>query len=451
MKQDPRHIAYHLLASLDARVTLDQAIDRAGQHLATLSARDINLCHAIVFGTLRHQGYLDHLIRHFSDKPFETLDPRILVLLRMAAFQISFLDRVPDFAVIDTAAQLAKEKTTRGSAGFVNAVLRQLAAGRSQVPLPDKKGQFPAFLKVSCSIPNWLGKRWLKAYGKAGTEALGRSLMEKPLLTLRVNPLKTTRNEVAGLFETEGIQSQKTRFSPLGLTLDNPGKPPAQLPGFEAGWFQIQDEAAQLAVQILNPKPEETVLDACAGLGGKTCHMAGIMKNRGSITALDTEPGKLDALNRECLRLGITMVSTRTTDIIRATVKDFTGYFDRVLVDAPCSGLGVIRRNPDTRWKRTHKDILRMAAQQKKLLNAAANLVRPGGVLVFAVCSCEPEENEAVVEAFLKRRKDFSPDTGSIARLVPAMGDPDAYTIKTFPDPGDMDGFFVARMRRMPA
>jgi 16S rRNA (cytosine967-C5)-methyltransferase len=222
------------------------------------------------------------------------------------------------------------------------------------------------------------------------------------------------------------------------------------LPGFNDGLFQVQDEAAQLAVQLLGPKPGETILDACAGLGTKTCHMALEMENKGNITANDTGQGKAERLNNEAGRLNIDIIDTTHVDMSRAGINDFSSYFDRVLVDAPCTGLGVLARNPDSRWKRRSKDIMRMAALQKKILNGSANLVTPGGVLVYAVCSCEPEETIQVIQRFLDKRKDFTPDPSGFERHLPFFCESGDKTFQktTFPDHLDMDGFFMARMRR---
>lgn len=408
MTKDLRHIAHGILVdAASPRVTLDQALDRHDPDISGLTAKDRALCHAIVFGVLRHRGHLDHLIRTFSNRPLERLDLAVAQVLRMGLFQMVFLDRVPDFAAIDTAVELTKSRINRKSAGFVNAVLRKASQNHRSIAPPSETRQFSAHLRVACSIPKWLGDRWTRVYGKTHTLALGRSLMEIPALTLRMNTLKTNRDELAGRLNQAGLTTEKTQISSAGLHISHPNLSIAELPGYADGEFQVQDEAAQLVTQLLNPGPDEIVLDACAGLGGKTCHMAQLMENRGKIVAADIDPAKLDRLGEEAQRLSISIIRVSGQDLASASVHSFGHYFDRVLVDAPCTGLGVIRRNPDTRWKRGLKDIQRMAAQQKKLLKSAAGLVRPGGVLVYAVCSCEPEENEEVIGHFLENGKIF--------------------------------------------
>jgi 16S rRNA (cytosine967-C5)-methyltransferase len=391
---------------------------------------------------LRHREYLDFIIKSFSKKPFANLDILVLYILRIALFQLLFLDRIPAFAAINTSIELAKEQTNQGTAGFINAVLRKAEQNHHTLALPDLNKNLLAHICTGHSYPGWMIKRWIKVYGGEKTLALCRSINTIPPITLRVNTLRMQRKVLGALLETQNFDVAYTNESPDGINISSPGKPVTEIEGFSQGLFQIQDEAAQLVSQILNPKPGEIVLDACAGLGGKACHIAQLMNNRGQIIAADLESHKLDSLGAEARRLGIENIRVRQIDLLKATIKDFDGYFDRVLLDAPCSGLGVMRRNPDTKWKRTLKDVLRLSAQQKKMLNAAANLVKPGGVLLYAVCSCEPEENEQVITAFLQKRKDYSLDT-----TMEGTKTADHF-FKTYPGQ-HMDGFFAARLKRL--
>jgi len=453
MKIDPRDIAFFLLESANKkRITLDRAIEDAGDALGQLSRQDRSLCNALVFGVLRHQGRLDHIIRACSDRPFDRLDPKVLTLLRLGIFQLVYLDRVPDFAAIHATIDLAKAKTGKQAAGFVNAVLRKASNSHGTIDLPDRKKNFSVYLNAAFSIPPWLGKRWTSLYGKKNAEALCRSLLDIPPITLRVNSLITTREDVIQELSKSDLTPLPSDHSLLGIDISNPGRPIPELPGFDTGFFQVQDEAAQLVVDLMAPRPGERILDACAGLGTKTCHMGQLMKNQGELIANDPDSRKQDGLTAEAQRLGITNIRPLSFDMMKARLEDLGGYFDRVLVDAPCTGLGVMRRNPDTRWKRTRSDILRMAAQQKKILNASAGLVSPGGVLVYAVCSCEPEENEEVISNFLGKRKDFEPDPEGFNTHLPDFKGPESNTfqLKTYPSHTRMDGFFTARMRRKP-
>jgi 16S rRNA (cytosine967-C5)-methyltransferase len=443
MKLDSRQMALKILMRCQKRTcTLDKSIDAAESQLGGLSRQDRNLCNAIVFGVLRHREYLDFIIKSFSKKPFANLDILVLYILRIALFQLVFLDRIPAFAAINTSIELAKKQTNKGTAGFINAVLRNAEQNHHTLALPDLNKNLLAHICTGHSYPGWLIKRWIRFYGGEKTLALCRSINTIPPITLRVNTLKMQRKSLGALLETQDLGVAYTNKSPDGIHISSPGKPVTEIEGFSKGLFQIQDEAAQLVSQILNPKPDETVLDACAGLGGKACHLAQLMNNRGKIIAADLESHKLDSLEAEARRLGIGNIRVRQIDLLKATIKDFDRYFDRVLLDAPCSGLGVMRRNPDTKWKRTLKDVLRLCAQQKKMLNAAANLVKPGGILLYAVCSCEPEENEQVITAFLQKRKDYSLDT-----TMEGIKTADHF-FKTYPEQ-HMDGFFAARLKRL--
>lgn len=432
----PREAALEiLLCSSDKNTTLDRILDAFEPQLAKLSQADRNLCHAIVFGVLRHRSFLDFIIQAFSKIKTRQMNLPVQFALRMALFQMRFLDRVPDFAAIDTSVELVKARGPGRTAGFVNGVLRNAARRYDTLVWPDPEKTPLDHIHIVHSIPLWLARRWLARYGPAKTLDLCRSINQIPPLTLRANTLKTSRTSLGTDLISAGYTIAPTRTSPDGIVLTGPGTRVELIPGYSQGLFQIQDEAAQLVSFMLDPQPGETVLDACAGLGGKTLHLAQLMQNTGQIIALDTDPHKLKHLTTETLRLGITNTQCRTMNLLDTGIKDFPGYFDRVLVDAPCTGLGVLRRNPDAKWRRTLQDIPRMAALQKRLLTAAANLVKPGGALVYAVCSCEPEENEQVVDAFIKKRTDY--------RLTL-----DSY-FKTYPDPGDMDGFFAARLHRI--
>ncbi len=445
MAVDTRRTALQiLLHAAKKKTTLDRALDAFRPQLAGLTQQDKNLCHAIVFGVLRHRNFLDFIIQAFSNTKIARMDFAVLYILRMAVFQMRFLDRVPDFAAINTAVDLAKDRGDKKIAGFVNAVLRNAVRKIDSLVWPDQHKALVEYISVVHSIPLWLAQRWLDRYGPDTALALCRHVNQIPPVTLRTNTLKTSRPELGRLLTDAGHKIDFTSFSPDGILLASTGIHVEDLTGFAGGLFQIQDEAAQLVSRILDPQKDETILDACAGLGGKSLHLAQLMENTGQITAVDTEENKLVQLASEAQRLGITCVETQVMDLHKADISDFPKFFDRVLLDAPCTGLGVLRRNPDAKWERSVPDIQRMAARQKRLLNRAANLVKPGGTLVYAVCSCEKEENEAVVAAFLKARKDYA--------LNP-MGDFYGYAcdrfFTTFPDTMGMDGFFAARLTRV--
>ncbi|MBU1193774.1 MAG: 16S rRNA (cytosine(967)-C(5))-methyltransferase RsmB [Proteobacteria bacterium] len=449
MRKDPRHIAVTVLLHWQASSqTLDRSLEKFSQTISALSKNDKNLCNALIFGVLRQRASIDWILEHCSDMPLKKISPFALYLLRITLFQILHMDRIPVFAAINTAVDIAKKTLGQKTAGFMNAVLRNACQNASKISLPDPKKDSALFISVRYSMPLWLARKWEKTFGFETTCTLCAQINTIPDITLRVNTLKADIHCLTELITPHTKAVHPTVYSACGLNFTGPDTAIHEMDAFKSGLFQIQDEAAQLVTELMAPEPCETVLDACAGLGGKTGHIAQLMNNQGSITALDIDPGKLEALNLEARRLGLHIIQTRPVDLMQATIKDFDTYFDRVLLDAPCSGLGVLRRNPDTKWKRTQKDIERLAAKQKKLLNAAANLVKPGGVLVYAVCSCEKEENEDVIHSFLNKRKDFSIDK-NIGSDTYSVFMTDEGFLKTYPAVNTMDGFFAARLTRI--
>lgn len=448
MESDPRHIALRILLHWHrASHTLDHAIHAHSRQLDQLETKDRNFCNALIFGVLRQRESMDRIIGHFSKSPIKKIKPKPLYLLRIGIYQIVHMDRIPDFAAIDTTVEIGKKTCGKPTAGFINAVLRKAATRHHEIELPDKDRDPADFIGIEYSLPLWLAKRWLDRYGFDPTVRLCEQISTIPSITLRTNTLKTDRATLAGQLSEEAGHVLPTSFARNGLRFSNPASAISDLTTFQQGWFQIQDEAAQIVTEFMDPRSGERILDACAGLGGKTGHIAQLMDNSGSVTALDIASKKLVQLEQEARRLGYTNIRTRAADLTRMTIRDFDTFFDRVLVDAPCTGLGVIQRNPDTKWKRTIHDITRLCSRQKKILNAAANLVKPGGVLVYAVCSCEPEENEHVIQAFLSKRKDYTIDREINGSGLSELMTPDGF-IKTYPQTNHMDGFFAARLKR---
>lgn len=448
MDNSPRQTAFDVLLHWHrAHHTLDRSLEKHSNQISHLSPKDRTLCNAIIFGVLRHRESIDWIIKAFSNASLDKIQLKLLYILRIALYQIIYLDRVPDFAAINTAVEMGKQYGGKRSAGFLNAVLRKAAKNHTAVTLPDKIKSPARHVSIAFALPLWLAERWVTVYGIDKACALGEQINTVPMITARTNTLKIKRNELAQHLTGEAEHITPTNYSRQGLKFTRPATAISDLKAFRKGFFQIQDEAAQLVTDYLSPEPGERILDACAGLGGKTCHMAQLMENKGHITAVDIEGYKLEALQAEAVRLGISIIRTKTANLIKTTVKDFNDYFDRVLVDSPCTGLGVIQRNPDTKWKRRPQDISRLSGRQKKILNAAANFVKPGGILVYAVCSCEVEENENVIHAFLNKRKDYLIDNDfnydNFASLMSSEG-----FIKTYPETNNMDGFFAARLRR---
>jgi 16S rRNA (cytosine967-C5)-methyltransferase len=370
-------------------------------------------------------------------------------ILRIALFQIIYLNRIPVSAAVNTSVELAKSITEPNVVRFVNGLLRNAAKKYQQVVFPDVNEDPVSALAVNKSFPNWMLERWLDRFGLKETVLLCDAINTIPPLTVRCNTLKTRRKTLLKRLEKDVEKVECTGYAPDGAFFFHPKKSIPKMRTFEDGLFQVQDEAAQLVTCLLNPRPGETVLDACAGLGGKTGHISQLMKNRGKLIAMDNNSKKLHRLQSEMVRLGISVVTTRTHDLNDPADVKSIEKFDRILLDAPCSGLGVLRRNPDAKWSTFEKDLIRHAKRQTTFLDNLAHQVKPEGLLVYCVCSTEPEENESVIKAFLNKHKNFAieknPD--GLPYEARSLLTGDGY-LKTFPHLHNMDGFFAVCMKR---
>ena len=422
-----------------ADLALDAELNRAGA-----GPRDAALATELVYGTLRWQRHLDWILTPHSRRPLERLDPRPRALLRMTAYQLVYLERVPPFAAVNDAVSLARQRSRPGTAEFVNAVLRSFARRgpreREPAPPPDPVEA----LALRCSFPTWLARRWVERYGLDEAGALMRALNERPPLTLRANTLRTTREALAArLRDEDHVETTETALAPEGLIASHGGRP-ASWRAFADGALVVQDEASMLIARLLEPRAGETVADVCAAPGTKTTHLAQLMGNRGSIVAFDPQPARLALVREAVARLGVTIVTTHDGPV-ETLAPQFAAACDAVLVDAPCTNLGVLRRNPEVKWRRKPGDVAASAARQREILDAAATMVAPGGRLVYATCSLEPEENDALVAAFLAGRGDFAPDPPGDTGLPLDVGG----VLRCRPDREGGDGFTAVRLRRV--
>jgi 16S rRNA (cytosine967-C5)-methyltransferase len=448
---DARNTVLQVLNTLDrGHQTLDGILDAITANTIHLSRRDRSLFNALIFGVLRWRGRLDYIISHFSNTPLKKVEPAVLNILRLGLFQIIYMDRIPDSAAVNTAVELTRKIGALRAAGFVNALLRNAAANYNDVAFPTLKSDPVAFFATAHSLPAWLARRWNHRYNPETLTALCNTVNAIPPITIRTNTLKATRQQLMLSLEGDAENISPAPHAPDGILMKKLKRPIPELPAFKNGWFQVQDEAAQLVSLLLDPQPGESVLDACAGLGGKTAHLAQLMKNKGNIAAMDKDEKKLQQLGHEMQRLGISIVRPTCHDLNLTPGTKLRGEFDRILLDAPCSGLGVVRRNPDIKWKSDEADLKRHARVQKRFLENLVQMIKPYGILVYAVCSVEPEENEAVVDTFLKKHPEFvidkSPGKLPItlhSRVEPAAG------FKTLPLFNHMDGFYFVRLKRI--
>jgi 16S rRNA (cytosine967-C5)-methyltransferase len=444
MKASPRRIAVEILNRIDekgghAEPLLDEALSRT----LFASPHDRGLLTELVYGTLRSRGRLDWIIGQLYHGRPETLETTVRNLLRTGLHQLWSAGRIPPFAVVHEAVEIAKEWSP-AAAGLVNALLRTAIRKKESLPWPEMAHSPAEAIAVRHSHPLWLVRRLLAQCGPEETLAICCSNNQIPPLMLRVNTLKATRREAMAALAESGIAAEPTRYSLDGLVLSSPAAGLRDLSPYREGLLRIQDEASQLIAPLVGPRPGERILDLCAGAGGKTLHLVALMKNQGQVMAVDLRPEPLRGLGKEAKRLGISIVETRTGN----AAAPFLGggeTFDRVLLDAPCSGLGTLRRNPEIRWRLNASDIRKSAKVQKALLNNAASCVRPGGCLVYSVCTVVPEENEGVVTDFLQQHPDFrlEPPENLPAILLDGRG-----SLRTFPHRHGMDGFFASRFIR---
>ena len=447
MTAPARIAAYHALRAVAAgREDLPAALARSRTHLT--DERDRALAAEIVTGTLRWQRSLDHLVEQFARRPIAKIDPDVLTVLRLSAYQLLHLDRVPASAVVDDAVDLTRGARKQSATGFVNAVLRSMLRQRPRLPLParperpDDREAALRYLGITHSHPDWLVARWLDRHGFDAAERWVRFNNEAPALTLRANRLRVTRDELRAALAGDEIDTEPTRYAPDGLTVTagNPLRRPND------GTFLVQDEASQLVTLAVGARPGERVLDLCASPGGKTTAMAADMHDSGVLVASDVRTRRMTLLRDTIRASGARHV--HVLYVPPAGPLPFRESFDRVLVDAPCSGLGTVRRDPDIRWRRTEGELEVLADAQRQLLHRAADVVRPGGRLVYATCSSEPDENEDVVDRFLRERPDFtvtdlrdeSPD------LAPVLDD--RGRLRTLPFAHGLEAFFAAALVR---
>jgi 16S rRNA (cytosine967-C5)-methyltransferase len=437
-----RYEALHILVRVErdrafADIALEHALERA-----RLEPRDAALCTEIVYGTLRWRRHLDWRLTPHLSRPLPKLDPWVRALLRLTAYQLLFLDRVPRWAAVDEAVSVARLKSRApGPAEFVNAVLRAF----TRAPAPPRLPADPIEAAgIRWSFPDWMAARWIARYGSDEAERLMAALNERPPVTIRANTLRISREDLAARLRDEELaETDPTRLASEGLTVRRGAV--GRWAAFAAGWCTIQDEASMLIARLLDPRPGELVADACAAPGTKTTHLAQLMGNRGRIIAMDPHAARLRLLSQAASRLGVGIIEAHPGSVAAVSGR-WKGRCDRVLVDAPCSNLGVLRRNPDVKWRREEADLDRLAEKQTGILTAAAALVKPGGRLVYATCSLEPEENDAVVGAFLDGHPEWRVDAPTDFPVAPdASG-----FIRCLPHVHGTDGFTAARLARAP-
>ncbi|MDD4767759.1 MAG: 16S rRNA (cytosine(967)-C(5))-methyltransferase RsmB [Desulfotomaculaceae bacterium] len=400
------------------------------------------------YGTLRFLKTIDWILGQFVKQPLEAQTASVRNILRLSVYQLLYLDKVPDSAACNEGAEMARKHGHPGAVKFVNGVLRSIARRKAGIAFPDLSDDPIGHISIKYSHPAWLVERWLREFGPEDTILLCSANNMPAPNTVRVNTLKSTRNELIERLREEGLAAKETAYAPEGITIEG-FLSISSMAAFREGQFQVQDESSMLASRAVAPAPGATVIDACSAPGGKATHLAQLMKNRGEIFAFDIHPHKLALIKENSVRLGIDIIRENAGDAIRLPEK-FYGSADYVLVDAPCSGLGVLRRRPDARWRKDPGQIAGLVKLQAEILNSASCCVKDHGVLVYSTCTITREENLGQVEDFLVRHPEFVLE--DLTPLLPRVLDNDGTMaggyLQLLPHRHAMDGFFIARMRK---
>lgn len=437
-KYSPREMALRILYGIEEEGL--QAADGIDFYCGEnkTSNLDRRFITELVNGATKLRRRIDFGIQAFLKEKLEKLTPWIRNILRMGIYQVDYMDKVPESAAVNESVKLAKKYGHSGTAGLVNAVLRSYIREKDKVRIPrENPGEF---LGIFYSFPDWMIEKWIAEYGEENTIKSCGYFNSKPKISFRVNLLKTDPDSVERKLKSEKIEFQKSRWLENFYTFSS-AVDLDSLDILNQGLIYIQDESTALPVLLLNPKPGETVLDLCAAPGGKTIFMAEKMQNKGKIIALDKSLNKLKLISENCQRLGVKIVETKMGD----GTKFETEPVDKILLDAPCSGLGVLERNAEARWLKQEKDMDRLSQLQLTLLNNAKDLLKKGGIMVYSTCSLAKEENEMVVEKFLQENKNFS--LGDAAETVNPELTENKF-VKTYPFSHNTDGSFAAGLKK---
>lgn len=444
---DARSIAVKILTRVERTDSyLDKLIDYEIRNSETLNDYDKSLLNEICHGVIRWMRRLDWFLNGFYRGNWEKCTPEIKNTLRVALYQILFLNKIPDFAAVNEAVEFVKKISTQKHADVVNGLLRTIIRTKAELVLPTREIDEVKYLGIMQSHPNWMVKRWIQRFGFDEAEQLAESHNKRPILTLRINTLKTSRDAVLKKFDEKQIVYRTCKYIDYFVTLRLMSKIYLD-EDFLNGLYTVQDESAGLPSILLAPKENDSILDMCAAPGGKSTHIAQLLGGKGKVYAVDKYDAKIKMIKQTAERLGVTNVEYIQDDAMdfqSDAIKDMK--FDKILLDAPCSGLGVLSKKPEIRWKREQKDITALSELQKKMLNAAPKYLKPGGVIVYSTCTTEQEENMDVVKDFLEKNPEFMIEDASKfvnKELVNAEG-----CVETFTHKHGIDGAFAARLIR---
>jgi len=447
MSVQSRRVALNILNNVESNGAYSNIeINRAiGQE--KLSQIDKALMTQLVYGVLEYKYTIDWIVTKFSSIKINRISIPILNIIRMGIYQLLYLDKIPDYSAVNESVSLAKKFGHSGSVKFVNGILRTVSREKDNIQFPSKKEDIVKYMEIQYSHPRWIVEKLLNQYGSQVTEDILRSNNQKNNLTLRVNTIKTNRISLIETLLKKGWtvfegDLEESIIVDKGINIFDSEE-------FKKGLFFVQDQSSMLVSKVLDPKPGQMVIDCCSAPGGKSTHMAQLMENRGKIIARDIYKHKLNLILDNCNKLSIDIVDTQLFDAMKLDAS-MDGKADAVLVDAPCSGLGIISKKPEIKWNKNADDIEAISKLQLKILETNSSLVKKNGVLVYSTCTILDQENHNVMKEFLDRNKNFKTVDISnyIRESVYSQTSTDGY-IQILQTRENFDGFFIAKMIRI--
>ncbi len=450
-KKTARALALKILKQVEKQSAfagrlLDETISKS-----VLDPRDSRLLYEMAMGSIRWQAQLDHAIAQLSDRPPDRMDPTTRCIIRLGAYQLLFMDRVPQRAAVNETVSLS----AKYARGFINKILRELARKKESLEWPGEEARASERISINCSHPRWLVEKLIHEWGEDEAEAFCRADQDQAPLTIRVNDLKTTREGLISQLDKKKIKCRPGELSPFAVIMEGHFTP-GELPGFEQGLFAVQDEASQLVGMLLGARPGEYILDACAAPGTKSLEIFQLMEKNGTLIAADIHEKRLRLARREARRLGLQGVMLQAADLTRpldfqidrqAFISCRPPGFDRILIDAPCSGLGTLRRHPEIKWRLQPEEIENMARTQKQIVNNLKNYLKPGGILVYSTCTVTREENDDVIETLVSSGE-FELEDAAEYLPRPAGKAVSRGVLRTLPHRHGTDGFTAFRLRK---